>query len=361
MTQQYTASAILLLTPHGLVATGGPGSLRPPSLLPSLAWTIVLELFVHYADPDEVYRVYQDLIRGGQLSTWVPPEHVDGGSALALQLSRNRLLLTNTSTAASMDVTSVSREHPYVLAALVERYASRPDACAITSRDDFTQIVAQLSDAGLLAPEVRQVDWGDLRRPQPMCASFGFQRGTPIDRYYLQKFVAKIRHRIAGKVVEIGGNPQGPRAYGLSHVVEYVNVDLLPGPGVHLVGDVHDPSLLAQQSVGSIVIFNVLEHCVQPATVVDNMYRWLRPGGRVFCMVPNAQRIHECPADYWRMLPNALRWMFRAFSRQEVQQYGTLASLIASYMGISAEELSHHELDDFHPDYPVATCIAAYK
>ena len=41
--------------------------------------------------------------------------------------------------------------------------------------------------------------------------------------------------------------------------------------------------------------------------------------------------------------------------------YGNPITAIAGYQGIATEELTPEELDAFHPDYPVATCMVAQK
>jgi outer membrane scaffolding protein for murein synthesis (MipA/OmpV family) len=36
-------------------------------------------------------------------------------------------------------------------------------------------------------------------------------------------------------------------------------------------------------------------------------------------------------------------------------------TVVASYYGVSAEELTTEELDSYHSDYPVITCVSAKK
>jgi hypothetical protein len=41
--------------------------------------------------------------------------------------------------------------------------------------------------------------------------------------------------------------------------------------------------------------------------------------------------------------------------------YGNPLTVVASFLGIAAEEVSPQELDAWHPEYPVATCLVATK
>src|SRR5438046_1805575 len=55
--------------------------------------------------------------------------------------------------------------------------------------------------------------WGNLRRTQPFSRDWGFDRGTPVDRYYLHAFLDKHRQYIRGDVLEIQA-PIYTREYG---------------------------------------------------------------------------------------------------------------------------------------------------
>ena len=214
---------------------------------------------------------------------------------------------------------------------------------------------------GLLSPENNSLDWGNLKKPVPICHAFGLTRGTPIDRYYLSQFIEEIRGEIQGKILEIGGTPKDRDFYEVNYRDSYQVLNLEPGLGIDIVRDVHDPSVIESESVDSVIIFNVLEHCYAPRIAVQNIYKWLRIGGKCFVMVPNAVRIHRTPVDYWRPLPDGVKYLFKDFSEQKLYIYGNLITLIASYHGIATEELSLEEVNDCNPDYPVATCIVAEK
>ncbi len=56
-----------------------------------------------------------------------------------------------------------------------------------------------------------------------------------------------------------------------------------------------------------IVCTEVLEHCSNPLTVMSEVARVLRPGGRVFLTTPFLVALHEMPYDYYRYTPSALR------------------------------------------------------
>jgi len=48
------------------------------------------------------------------------------------------------------------------------------------------------------------VDWGGLRRMEPVSREFGYDRGTPVDRYYIDRFLRRNSSAVFGRVLEVG-------------------------------------------------------------------------------------------------------------------------------------------------------------
>lgn len=59
------------------------------------------------------------------------------------------------------------------------------------------------------------------------------------------------------------------------------------------------------------IIFNqVLEHLPEPERTLAELFRVLKPGGRIFCSVPLFYEEHQVPYDYYRYTRFALRRLF---------------------------------------------------
>lgn len=382
MTSSYTTQAGLIFNSRGafIVPPNDLNELRP---LQDARVPGVLEIFTHFHSLADAYQAYETArqTRAASLPTLsqVMAEMVGRGAALLLvrqkvfvcapeSLEQAYVLMidpesspqTIAKTSGIRDLTSMSKNMPFVAAALQSHFHIGEAEYSPITLEEFGKLAEQLANESLLTVPIGAIDFGDFKRQQPFCPQFGNLRGSPVDRYYLDKFIEEIRSEVKGITLEIGGNEANQEQYKFTNVKFYLTMDL-QGEDLDIVGDAHDPGAVDEASLDTVVLFNVLEHCERPWQVVDNIYRWLKPDGQVFCMVPNAQRVHRVPQDYWRIFPDALNSLFARFPRRKLYVYGNPLTTLAAYYGIAAEELSREELDYYHENYPVANCIHAQK
>src|SRR5512146_1728616 len=90
---------------------------------------------------------------------------------------------------------------------------------------------------GQATPRVSEVDVGSLNRLTPLSYHFGYDRGQPIDRYYIESFLQCSSTDIQGRVLEIGDRSYTER-FGQDRVevsdVLHVSSD---NPDATFVGD----------------------------------------------------------------------------------------------------------------------------
>lgn len=357
MMRGYTSNITLHATASRVCAIGPAGCERAVTFEIGRPELLVLELFVHSHDVASVQCSFQSILSKRPATDQSAPPN---GTLIdcVITLATGQVQVLNRTSHQRVDFTAASLVDPGVLTSL---FAS---SCRATAESDpamFPALFTGLVKAGALVPMAGAIEWGDWRRAEPFSEQFGFSRGTPIDRYYLDRFVDRIRSRVSGDTIEVGVRTARDSACMFPGVTSYRTIDIEPRRSPDVIGDVQDGSLLPPSSLDSIILFNVLEHCVEPATVIANAFVWLRAGGRLFLMVPNAQRVHGRPNDYWRMNGAALRHLCRRFAHVEVHAYGNFTTTIAALAGIAAEELSRDDIDQVHPDYPVATCVVATK
>ena len=82
--------------------------------------------------------------------------------------------------------------------------------------------------------------------------------------------------------------------------IAVLHVDAKPEPGVDLVGDLTDPTFLAElarRKFNSAMCCNLLEHVTDRPIICNAIMSMLPPGGYVIVTVPNSFPYHEDPID----------------------------------------------------------------
>jgi SAM-dependent methyltransferase len=120
-----------------------------------------------------------------------------------------------------------------------------------------------------------------------------------------------------------------------------INVYLFPFTNVDFVAH-GERTPIRSASVDRVVLDTVLGHVPQPQKVVDEIFRILRPGGRVVCLAPFIFPYHAYPRHYFNMSRDGLEFRFRRFSRCTVETNmgptTALVNLVSEYAGIALSE-----------------------
>jgi SAM-dependent methyltransferase len=102
---------------------------------------------------------------------------------------------------------------------------------------------------------------------------------------------------------------------------EYVGLDVRPGPGVDMIGDVEQLPL-PDASVGSVLAICTFEHVRRFWKGFEEIHRVLRPGGALLVACPFYFYIHQYPSDYWRFTPQALDVLLESYPSRIVGWHG---------------------------------------
>jgi len=105
------------------------------------------------------------------------------------------------------------------------------------------------------------------------------------------------------------------------HGERVVRVDGFPYERVNVVCNLAELPF-ADGSLDGVISQAVLEHVPDPVAHVAEMFRVLRPGGRLLCFVPFMQPFHASPYDYSRLTLPGLRHLFANFTVAETRVAG---------------------------------------
>lgn len=101
-------------------------------------------------------------------------------------------------------------------------------------------------------------------------------------------------------------------AISRSSAIELVEIDVAWNSRAGIIADGHDLPL-ADGSIGAVVCQAVLEHVLDSERVVEEIFRVLRPGGRLLAEIPFMQSTHGFPYDFRRFTMAGQRVLFRGF------------------------------------------------
>lgn len=210
------------------------------------------------------------------------------------------------------------------------------------------------------------VRWGSLRRTHPLSAYWGFDRGTPVDRTYIERFLQAHADDIRGRVLEVR-DAGYTTAYGGDRVTAADVVDIDPeNERATVVADLSSPESLAAARFDCVLIAQTLQYVRDPEAALANLWRALVPGGAALITAPCTSRVDPDAADddRWRFTPAGLETLLRSageWVELEVIGYGNLITSVAFLMGMAAEELRPREFDELDRFYPLVVCARARK
>jgi SAM-dependent methyltransferase len=204
-----------------------------------------------------------------------------------------------------------------------------------------------------------------LRRTTPVSEDFGFDRGTPVDRYYIERFLARHAQDIRGRVLEVMDSRYTDR-FGVGVTgSDVLDIDAR-NPRATLVADLAAADGIATESFDCVILTQTLQYIFDVRAAIGHTWRILRPGGALLCTVPTANRFsaRTLRGEYWRFTSAGCETLFRELDAVEfltVEAPGNVLAGIAFLTGMAAEELPSRALAKADERFPVVVLVRALK
>lgn len=222
----------------------------------------------------------------------------------------------------------------------------------------------------LQAVPVGTVDFGSLRRLDPVSPIFGIDRDLiSVERWYIESFLDRHRGDVRGRVLEMG-DPAYTLKFGDGRVTRSDVLNYVEGnPKATIVGDLTDAPQIPDNTFDCIIITQTLQMIYEVHKAVATLHRILKPGGVVLATSHGITKVARREGvddwgEYWNFTTQGSRRMFGdVFGREnvEVTSCGNILTTIASLHGLAASEVERGELDYHDPDFELLVMVRAVK
>ncbi|HYZ15796.1 MAG TPA: methyltransferase domain-containing protein [Candidatus Acidoferrum sp.] len=207
----------------------------------------------------------------------------------------------------------------------------------------------------------------DLRRRRRPLGTY-YDRGLPIDRYYIENFLERNRSDIRDRVLEVGDRDYTV-LFGADRVTRSDVLHVEAGnPQATIVGNLETGENIPAEAFDCFIATQLYPFIYDVQAALRNSWRALAPGGVLLATLPSISQISrydmEHFGDFWRFTDASARRLFGEVFGSEnirVEVFGNVLSACAFLYGLGADELSREELDDREPDYPVTVAVWAIK
>jgi hypothetical protein len=213
-----------------------------------------------------------------------------------------------------------------------------------------------------------KIKLSEILNAKPVSTVFGFDRGTPIDRYYIEKFLNRHRSMVTGDVLEIAENLY-TKKFGsgnyTSHILHYDDSN----PNATIVGDLCNTETLKQNAMNCFICTQTYNFIYNFRDAIKGSYFLLKPGGTLLATVASMSPISKYDADrwgdFWRFTPQSCQKMMEDYFSKEkilIEPLGNSAVTALFMKGFAIEEIKKEVDLDYNDEiYPLVIGIKAVK
>lgn len=200
-----------------------------------------------------------------------------------------------------------------------------------------------------------------VRSLSPLSTKFGFDRGTPVDRFYIESFLREHKKRITGVCLEIHDSHYTDIFGSTIAKKDVLDIDSQNRQAT-IYGDLKALPQVASETYDCIILTHTLGLIDEYEKAIQECFRILKKGGSVIVTVPAMGVAQDPKLAFWRFTARSSEYVFKKyFTHVEVSSFGNVLSGQAFWVGAAAEELTDDELRHNDPRYQIVVGIVAQK
>jgi SAM-dependent methyltransferase len=204
--------------------------------------------------------------------------------------------------------------------------------------------------------------FGRIAKSRPLSTNWGFDRGKPVDRFFIERFLTAHSGDIRGHVLEVAEDLYSSRLGG-DRLSKLDILSLHDSSEATIVGDLTDPATLPAAQLDCIILTQTFQLLFDLRAAVANLHRALRPGGVLLLTAPAISPIDRGEwkhSWYWSFTEASIRRLLsESFDQVEVSAYGNLAAASGFLHGAAVEDVGAGKLAKYDPAYPVIVAARA--
>ena len=207
----------------------------------------------------------------------------------------------------------------------------------------------------------------DVTRTTPVSRDWGYDRGGPVDRIYIEQFLGRHAADIAGAVLEVQ-EPDYTLRFGGDKVTRSDVVDLdATNPRATVLSDLRCAANIRSETFDCVILTQTLHVIDDMVAVAAECARILKPGGVLLATLPSASRVcveYGYDGDFWRVTEAGARHLFAAAFPHECVETGAVGNVrtnAAFLYGLGSEEVTAAEYRVNDPYHPLLITVRATK
>jgi len=216
-------------------------------------------------------------------------------------------------------------------------------------------------------PEVGRIDFGDLGGTAPISRTFGLERGLPIDRWYIEHFLAEQAADVRGRVLEVADRAYTER-FGAGAVTHSDVLHVEDGHDSTIVGDLATGSGIPLGAFDTIILTQTLQYLYDVRAAVAVLYGALASGGVLLATAPGISQLSRYDADRWgefwhftgQSFERLLAEQFGA-ENVDVHAHGNVKAALGLLHGLASEDLAPGDLEATDSDYELVLTARAVR
>ncbi len=206
--------------------------------------------------------------------------------------------------------------------------------------------------------------FGNLRRVTPISNTFGFNRGNPVDRFYVERFLAAQSTHIHGRVLEIADNAYTKRFGGSRVEISDVLHPDESNANATVVADLACADHIPSNTFDCVILTQTLHLIYDMRAALTTLHRILKPRGVLLATFPGITQLETEETWHWRFTSYSAANLFHeAFPGGDVsvEAFGNVFSALAFLYGAACGELKSEELETNDPDFEVIITVCARR